>query len=77
MIVFWNSEVIYKFTDRVDGEIERAMIVAPIVVADPSEKNLIFVGDQSQTLDLEMVNIVDRSMTVKVRSNLATLVSAS
>lgn len=63
-----NSEVIYKFTDRVDGEIERPMIVAPIVVADPAESNLIFVGDQSQTLDIEMVNVVDQSMTVRVNA---------
>ncbi len=44
--------IIYKFTDRVDGEVAQPMVVAPEVVVDLSKSNMIFTNDQSQNFEL-------------------------
>lgn len=50
--IFFNENIDYKWTDRVDGELHRDLIVSPEVTANPSKKVLIFSNDEAQKLNI-------------------------
>ena len=63
-----KPEVIFKFTDRVDGEVIRPMVVAPSIVVNPSESNLVFVDDAPKQLDFELRSFSEEDLRIEVKA---------
>jgi LmbE family N-acetylglucosaminyl deacetylase len=49
-----KPSVQYKFTDRVEGEVLRPLVLAPPVMINVAESNLVFVDDSKQQLEIEI-----------------------
>lgn len=53
-VLFLPVAARYRFSDRVEGEIERPLMAVPELVAEFSDPNLLFVGDQTRTINLKL-----------------------
>jgi LmbE family N-acetylglucosaminyl deacetylase len=55
----------YKYSDRVEGEIEKPVAIIPPLLVDIAEDNLLFIGKQSKQLNLRFQNPNEEPYTVK------------
>lgn len=64
----YTVPVRYKYSDRVDGEIYKPVFVVPDLVANLSLRNLIFIGEEAQEVQVEMKNYSGKAQQVKVEA---------
>ncbi len=50
--ITFNQAIDYKWTDRVDGELHRDLIVSPEITATPAEKVFLFTKEEAQSIDV-------------------------
>lgn len=50
--VTFTQAIDYKWTDRVDGELHRDLIVSPEITATPAEKVFLFTKEEAQSIDV-------------------------
>lgn len=63
-----RPKVVHKFTDRVDGEIARPVVISPAVVANLSASNLVFTSDEAQSVDLEFRVLDETNHTITFKA---------
>lgn len=67
-VVKLSVPVTYKFSDRVEGEIIRPVIITPNVVVSANKSNLIFTDNKAQEITLSFQSFIKEGVTVNLKA---------